>query len=265
MKPRVRRFYFAFRSPYAWIGARLLEEYIDPADYHIEYRPFWEPDADTLALLTNRGGEFIYTPMSRQKHLYILQDIKRLTTRLGYTMQWPIDPEGAWWDLPHLSHIAVGRYAPAQQQQWFWALYRARWEEGRDICSVETIRELATENGLEPDLLAAAPDNPDIRQQGAEALYQCYRDGVFGIPFFIDGRNKFWGVDRFVDFAARLEQPDDDTSVKLADLVRRLYARPFQEQPDIAQSISMPFMQTGGVADRPDAYAYDSDHAGGCG
>lgn len=263
MTRRVRRFYFAFRSPYAWIGARLLEEYCNPVESGIEYRPFWEPDRQTLALLEARGGEFIYTPMSRQKHLYILQDIKRLTTRLGYAMQWPVDPEHAWWDLPHLAYLVAQRHGKGHQ--FFWAVYRARWEEGRDICAVATIRDLATVVGLDPDLLAVAPDDPAIRQEGAEALYQCYRDGVFGIPFFIDGRDKFWGVDRFVDFITRLEQQDGRIRTNIPDLLRRLYGPPAPKLPDVAPSSTRARLEAHGTATHRDAYAYDRDHAGGCG
>src|SRR5262245_62169356 len=94
------RFYFSFRSPYSWMAARLLEERLDPRPYGIEYIPFWEPDEHTLSLLRSRGSDFLYTPMSRQKHLYILQDIKRIATGLGYSMAWPRDRGNLWWDLP---------------------------------------------------------------------------------------------------------------------------------------------------------------------
>lgn len=251
MKRSARRFYFAFRSPYAWIGARLLEEYADPAELGCEYIPFWEPDQQTLALLAARGGEFLYATMSRQKHLYILQDIKRLTTRLGYAMQWPIDPEEPWWDLPHLAYIAARRHN--KEREFFWAVYRARWEMGRNICAVETIRDLAVEVGLDPDMLATAPDDPTIRQEGAEALFQCYRDGVFGIPFFMEGRAKFWGVDRFIAFITHLAEQNGAASPKVAAFVQRLYGQPSWELPQRVELTALPTL------------VYDHDHAGGCG
>ena len=39
--------------------------------------------------------------MSREKHFYILKDIKRLATDLNYQQVWPVDRNG--WDLPHLT------------------------------------------------------------------------------------------------------------------------------------------------------------------
>ncbi|MCC5603255.1 2-hydroxychromene-2-carboxylate isomerase [Nostoc favosum] len=201
MKTSSPRFYFCFRSPYSWVGARLLEECFDSKQYGIEYIPFWEPDKQTLILLKAKGGEFLYTPMSRHRHLYILQDIKRLTTKLGYKITWPVD-RNPWWDLPHLAYLAARRYGKGSS--FFWAVYQARWEKGENICSIDTISRIAQEVGLDPELIAQAPHDPTIRQEGVEALYKAYRDSVFGIPFFINGNEKFWGSDRFEDFAFNL-------------------------------------------------------------
>ncbi|RAM48965.1 MAG: hypothetical protein C6Y22_24930 [Hapalosiphonaceae cyanobacterium JJU2] len=197
MKLAHPRFYFSFRSPYSWIGARLLEEEYNPKRSGIEYIPFWEPDKLSLELLTTKGGKFLYTPMSREKHFYILQDIKRITSKLGYSMSWPIDSQ-PWWEMPHLAYLAARRQG--KQHEFFWAVYQARWERGENICSVETIRNVAVEVGLPPDQIAAAPYDASIREEGAEMLYKVYRDGVFGVPFFIVGHEKFWGIDRLDDF-----------------------------------------------------------------
>jgi 2-hydroxychromene-2-carboxylate isomerase len=205
VKRKCPRFYFSFRSPYSWIGARLLEEKVETNCYGIDYIPSWEPDEQTSTLLEERGGEILYTSMSKQKHLYILQDIKRLTSKLGYKMAWPID-RNPWWDLPHLAYLAAQQYGKGHS--FFWAVYRTRWEEGQDICSVHTIRRLAEEVGLAPDAIIGAVEEPIIRQMGAELLYQAYKDGVFGFPFFIssNSREKFWGIDRLEDFISSLQE-----------------------------------------------------------
>lgn len=201
---RPPRFYFSFRSPYSWVAARLLHDEYGVGPDEVEYIPTWEPDGATRALLEARGGKILYSTMSRQKHLYILQDIKRLTTRLGYPMKWPIDRE-PWWELPNLAYLAARR--EGKDRAFFWAAYRARWEEGEDICTVETVKRLAEASGLDPAVAAAAPDDAELRAEGAEALFRCYRDGVFGVPFFIKGYEKFWGVDRLELFIAALREP----------------------------------------------------------
>ncbi len=203
MKRYVAQFYFAFRSPYSWIASRLLEERFPNALDRLDYVPFFGPDAHSLELLHNLGGEFLYTPMSKAKHLYILQDIKRLTAKLGYQMAWPIDQD-PWWDLPHLAYVMARRLGKGQE--FLQAAYRARWERGEDICTAPVIRTLAAEVKIDPEVLVTAPDNPEIRAEGAKALYRAYENDVFGIPFFIFKHEKFWGVDRVEDFAARFAQ-----------------------------------------------------------
>jgi 2-hydroxychromene-2-carboxylate isomerase len=200
MTPRRPRFYFAFRSPYAWMTARMLEERFPAAHEGIDYVPFWEPDERTLALLRARDGEVIYTPMSRAKHLYILQDVKRLAAKSGYAMRWPVDVN-PWWELPHLAYLRARRVGAGRS--FFWAVYRARWERGEDVCRRETIERIAREVGLDPDALVGATEEADVRAEGVEALLRADRDGVFGVPFFCLGHEKFWGLDRFEDFAAR--------------------------------------------------------------
>lgn len=238
------RFYFSFRSPYSWIAARLFDDHVAPHCDDVELIPFWEPDDHTVELLRARRAEFVYTPMSRAKHLYILQDVRRLTTRLGYKMTWPVDRD-PWWELPHLGYLAARR--AGCERAFYDAVYRARWEDGRDICSVDVIRSIAELCGADPDAIAGAPGDADVRAEGADCLARCYRDGVFGVPFFVSGYDKFWGVDRLRDFAAAL-------GVEVAaDL-----GAPAPRRDDAAGGDD-------GSDARGEQRASDLGHAGGCG
>jgi 2-hydroxychromene-2-carboxylate isomerase len=237
------RFYFSFRSPYSWLASHYVEASCDAEQTRLCYVPFWEPDAITLAGLRARGGEFLYTPMSRAKHLYILQDLRRLTAACGRRVTWPIDSD-PWWDLPHLAYLVARRHGRARE--FVRATYRARWEQGRDICARETIADLAEEIGMAPDLLVAAPEDPAIREEGVEALLDCHRNGVFGVPFFTCRREKFWGIDRAAAFVAALGD-----SAGVAD--RRGHRAPTPTPEAFCLTAGMPLI----VA--------DADHAGGCG
>lgn len=203
MKSLLPRFYFSFRSPYAWIAARQIEESSQISPAGLDYVPVWEPDSKTMHLLTDLGGDFLYVPMSKHKRLYILQDVKRIAAKLGYQMQWPID-QSPHWEVPHLTYLEACRQGKGPL--FFKKVYELRWQHGEDICATETIRHLAADIGLDADRLLAAIDHPDIRQAGAEMLYKAYRDSVFGFPFFVsrDGRHKYWGADRLTDFMASL-------------------------------------------------------------
>lgn len=192
------RFYFSLRSPYSWMAYReLLERYPDVADA-VEWVPFWEPDVLSQRML---GEDFPYSAMSRAKHLYILQDVGRLTKARGLPLKWPVDREPVW-EVPHLGYL-VAR-GEGRGPEYIAAVYRARWEEGRDICDRVTIAEIAASLDLDPTRVAAAGDDPELRAEGVEILREICQDGVFGVPFFVHRFTRFWGMDRLADFAEHL-------------------------------------------------------------
>lgn len=230
---RPPRFYFSLRSPYSWLAYReLLQEYPDVAE-SVEWRPFWEPDELSERLLTDAGGEFWYTPMSRPKHLYVLQDVRRLAAARGLAFSWPIDREPCW-EIPHLAYLVARKHG--RGPEFIAQAYRARWEHGGNICDRATIAAIGESLGLDPAELAGACDDPAVRAEGVDALLDIYRDGVFGVPFFVLGFDKYWGVDRLAAFA---------TAVRAA--------RP------TTLPLSVPAMASGG------GRTVDDGHAGGCG
>ncbi|WP_156727250.1 2-hydroxychromene-2-carboxylate isomerase [Streptomyces apocyni] len=193
MARRGPRWYFSFRSPYSWMAYRdLIGQYADVAE-QIEWLPFWEPDEPTLEHLERNSIQLPYVPMSKEKHLYILQDVRRLTRARGLDMVWPVDPAPRW-EVSHLAYLAAEEQGAGRR--FIDAVYRARWELGDDISAPDTMRRIGKELDLDPELLAGAHENPEVREQGLAALDSLHRDGVFGVPYFISGFEKFWGVDR---------------------------------------------------------------------
>ncbi|MET1255379.1 2-hydroxychromene-2-carboxylate isomerase [Aliikangiella maris] len=194
------RFYFHFRSPYSWVGACWLEK-VKPLE--IEYIPFWELDDDSRSLLSDEGGEHYYTPMSKAKHLYILQDIKRITGKLELDLKWPPSPDNQHWEIPHLAYIYARREGKAKL--FFDKIHQTRWNQGKDICDVTVIAEVAKACGLDPIATQNAYLDESIREESVGEMMKAYEDGVFGIPFFVHGFNKFWGIDRFELFIRSLQ------------------------------------------------------------
>ncbi|MCX4984945.1 2-hydroxychromene-2-carboxylate isomerase [Streptomyces sp. NBC_00572] len=201
-----RRFYFSLRSPYSWLAHHdLMNHHAGPADT-LEWVPYWEPDERTTALLSDTGSTFVYTQMSRAKHFYILADVRRLANDRGLKVSWPVDHAPVW-EVPHLAYLAARRrgLGPAFVEQ----AQQARWQEGLDICDRATMAGIADRLGLARDVLTGAADDPGLREEGAEALRSAIREGVFGVPFFVNGHDKYWGVDRLSAFLASLA-PDTD-------------------------------------------------------
>ncbi|AVT36087.1 2-hydroxychromene-2-carboxylate isomerase [Plantactinospora sp. BB1] len=244
---RTPRFYFSLRSPYSWLAYRDLHQRYPELVSELDWVPFWEPDEQSSRLLAEAGGEFVYTAMSRAKHLYVLQDVRRLTAERGLTFSWPVDREPVW-EIPHLGYLVAARHGagPAYLER----AYRARWEEGRNICDRSTVAEIAAELGLDPAEVSGAADDPEVRRQGVGALLDIYRDGVFGVPFFVHGFDRFWGVDRLAAFAASVA-------------AKRRPAKPRPAEP--------PQVPGNGEGAAPEPVLVgtpgrtDEGHAGGCG
>lgn len=232
------RYYFSLRSPYSWLAHRDLRGSLRDVAERVEWIPFWEPDELSERLLNEAGGEFIYSPMSRAKHFYILQDVRRLAVRRGLRMTWPIDREPCW-EVPHLAYFVARDHGLGAQ--FVDRAYRARWEEGLDICDRNTMAAIGADLGLDPAELRDAADDPMRRGEGVAALLAVQRDGVFGVPFFVNGFDKYWGVDRLGEFCTAVRE----SAVGEPAL---------PEERDEPRSAAMALAQTA-----------DDGHAGGCG
>jgi len=230
MRPARRpRLYFSFRSPYSWLTVHRLRAAVPDAFEALDWFPYWDPDERTQADLVDRQAEFHYVQMSRAKHLYLLLDTKRLSQQLGVPMAWPVDVD-PWWELPHLGFLAARR--AGRGPEFYDAIVAARWQRGEDICTPDVVRAAAREAGVDPDLVAGAPDSPEIRAAAVDCLVAAYEDDIFGIPYLRVGRHRFWGYDRLDAFLAAW--------------------RPEATPPP---PVPVPVL----------AGAYDTDTAGGCG
>ncbi|MBH5335547.1 DsbA family protein [Streptomyces pactum] len=192
------RWYFSFSSPYSWLAhSDLVGRYSDVADV-IDWLPFWEPDEPVQRRLARSGVQLPYVPMSDEKRRYVEQDVRRLARERGLEAVWP--PEtGRRWEVPHLAFLVAQEMG--RGREFTDLVYRACWQRGEDVCDPRVIAVIGAELGLDGAALGAAPDDPAVRQRGLEALFSLHRDGVFGVPYFIDGAEKFWGVDRLAGFA----------------------------------------------------------------
>lgn len=197
---RAPRLYFSFRSPYSWLGLRLLETLHPTAPEEIEYIPYWEPEPAILDALRDRKADFLYAPMTRAKHLYILEDVRRLTDEFGDHIRWPLDRDGRW-EVPHLAYLRARQIG--REHELLRKLYDARWHEAADICDPDTVAAIARRMGLGPALDGAA-DDVSLRGLAIALLERAYWDGVFGVPFFIVGHQHFWGIDRARAFVTAL-------------------------------------------------------------
>lgn len=232
MKNRPRIF-FSFRSPFSWMAIARLERAMPDVQERLDWIPFWEPDAKTSAALDAAGVTFHYVPMSKAKHLYILQDTKRLAAALGMPMAWPVDV-APWWEPSHLGWLAARKLGRARQ--FYRAVVAARWERGEDISTLAVIASAAEAAGLDPEAILSAIDDDEMRAEGVRCLARAHEEDVFGVPYFRAGFERFWGLDRVDAF---------------------LHALGIESSSDPLLGVPREVQELTG--------AYDSDTAGGCG
>ncbi|MEU1161409.1 2-hydroxychromene-2-carboxylate isomerase [Streptomyces sp. NPDC090075] len=197
-KNRTPRFYFSLRSPYSWLAYQELTEHHKDLVERLEWLPFFEPDETSARMLRERGGRFPYSEMSREKNRYVLQDVGRITKARGITVNWPVDVDPVW-EVPHLGYLVAAR--EGRGHDYIAAVYRARFGAGRDVCDPATIADIGRELGIHPEVISRAHEDPALREQGADILLRVCTDGVFGVPFFVQGFTRFWGLDRLDAFA----------------------------------------------------------------
>lgn len=188
------RWYVSVRSPYSWLALRDAEASGSELLADSEMRVFFEPTAELSATVTEKSAVFHYTPMSRSKHLYILRDVARLARKRELAVTWPVDEKPAW----EVSAVALARVVDESQSEGkrlALALANARWLEGRNIHEESTVADCLTDLGLDGGL--AGLHRTDEGLEIARALLkQLDRDGVFGVPYIVVGREPYWGLER---------------------------------------------------------------------
>jgi 2-hydroxychromene-2-carboxylate isomerase len=196
--------FFSFRSPYSWLAIERLRKARPDMHRAINFIPIWNPDTEFTAALAAHKSGFHYAEMSSVKHRYVLTDVRRLARRDRLKITWPID-RNPHWELPNLAWLAAR--AQGADERLYTAMVTARWEGGSNICAPQTLRRLALEAGLDPDMPTKALRDADVRAEALHCLQRAWDEDIFGFPYFRIGPQRYWGIDRLPDFLAAWQQP----------------------------------------------------------
>ena len=203
------RFYFSFRSPYAWFAFRRIEPALSGLPVALEYVPVFPPE--------DYQGDNRSNPA---KSGYIDADVERFAKAYGLKLCWP-EPFDTDWIRPHAAYLF------AQDQgcgrAFALAAYSARFAEGRDLGSDDVMREVAEVSGLDPEATIRAADDPAMHKRILEGFAHSRKDGIFGVPFFVYRGQTLWGNDR-VEWLVRAIQ--EDSGKPVPDLQSDPLARP---------------------------------------
>ncbi len=177
-RPRV---YFGLRSPYSRLGLHKVAA----SGVDVELIPFTGPPDD---------APFADPTANRYKLAYYQQDVLRMTVSMGLPLALP-DPFDV--DFRAANRACVAADMAGHGLAMALALSDARWGEGKNISEPAILAEAALAAGWTGYDADTVDTDPMITERLRADRQKITEDGVFGVPFAVDGHQKFWGQDRF--------------------------------------------------------------------
>ncbi|MFP6742436.1 MAG: 2-hydroxychromene-2-carboxylate isomerase [Alphaproteobacteria bacterium] len=190
-------FYFEFSSPYGYLASLRIDDIAAKHGRKAVWRPF------LLGVVFQITG---HSPLTNQplRGDYARLDFDRSARlqKAPFTM-----PE----EFPVLSIAAARAYYwlegrdPAQAKQLAQALYFKIFGEGVNVSAPEAVIAVAETLGIDGEELAAALQDPAVKERLKAETQSAIDRGVFGSPFVIVDGASFWGADRLDQVEAWLE------------------------------------------------------------
>ena len=178
------RFYFSFRSPYAWLAAEKLDAELGGLGVPIERIPVY-PSPENFPNDPTKNED-------KQRHL--VQDVLRLAREAGKQVVFPPvgDPD---WALSHAAFLGVDRAGDGRR--FMIEVFRKRFTEGGDLGDDAVIADAARAAGLDADAVLGFAHSQALREEVAGAWEKAQHDDhVFGVPTFVYAGKLYWGQDR---------------------------------------------------------------------
>lgn len=189
-------YYLALQSPYVYLAGTRPAEIAGRHGVKLVYKP-----VDAPQLFARTGGK-VRAERHPSRNEYSAQDRERQARKLG--MKYDPQPmfSGANPAPAAYALIAAQAAGGGDLAGLAHGFGRAVWAEGRDISDDAVIRDLLVTTGFDPaiadrGMLMAA-------ETYAANLEEAVGRGVFGMPFFVVGEQKFWGQDRLDDLDLHL-------------------------------------------------------------
>jgi 2-hydroxychromene-2-carboxylate isomerase len=185
-------------SPWVYLAGDRLEAIAARQGASVRYVPL-----DAPALFPRTGGQ-VLAERHESRKAYRLQELARWSKRLGMKLDlqpffFPVNPAPASYAIIAAQAAGGGDLGALVR-----AFPRAVWAEGRNIADDEVVKAILAENGFDPAVadrgMFTAADTY-VRN-----LEEAVSRGVFGVPFYIVGEERFWGQDRLEMLEAFLAQ-----------------------------------------------------------
>lgn len=188
------RFYFSFRSPYAWLAYERAPDAFRDLPVELQYIPVFPPP--------NFPNDPTAVP---NKLKYIARDVARFAESYGLKVSWP-KTRDVEWQKPHAAFLHARDQSPELGYAFGRDVFRARFSEGEDLGDSGVFARIAERLGLDPRATVAALDDVALQTRVVEGMIQAAsEDSIFGVPLFVYRGEPFWGNDR-IDWVVRAIQ-----------------------------------------------------------
>ena len=175
-------------SPYSWFAAERIHTVIPDAQWHPVY----------AGALFKANGRSTWGLDERRTAGLADCEARAIAHGLG-TIRWP-EP----WPTNDVLVARAMAYAAREGvlKPLALAAMRMAFREGGELGELATVQEAAQRVGIDPDRLARAVQQPDVKQAVRATHERAMSLGVFGVPSVVVEDRVFWGDDRLRAAAA---------------------------------------------------------------
>lgn len=181
-------FYFDFYSPYGYLAHYKIDQIAECYGYTAQ----WHAILLGPAFKAVGSKPLLEIPMVGK---YAAHDFARTARLENVPFVMPATFPGAT--------LAAGRtfywlqdQDPTLAKRFAKAAYKAAFAEGRDLLQLDTIKAVASAEGIDAAELEAAIQTDSVKERFKNAVQDSLAKGVFGSPFVVVEGEHFWGNDR---------------------------------------------------------------------
>jgi 2-hydroxychromene-2-carboxylate isomerase len=189
-------FYFDFGSPTAFLAYQRLK-YI-AQEYHCEIN-FHPVLLGGIFKATGNQSPVMLLP----KAVYMNNDLQRFATRydtkLAMNPHFPIN-------TITLMRIASALVGKEEFSEYVDTIYRAMWQEEKNLGDLDVLREVLEQNDLQADKLLEMAANTEVKDQLRKDTEEAVDKGFFGLPVMYFQAQMYFGQDRLFFIEEELEK-----------------------------------------------------------
>jgi len=182
-------FYFDFSSPYSFLASEQIEPLAARHGRAVVYRPL------LLGAVFKASGSAPLTEQYGPKARYSVHDFERSARYAGvhyrHPSQFPIGAVAA-----SRAVLWLQQHRPDQANPFVHAVFRAFFQDDRDISDASVVAQIAQALGVDGPALVQGAQEPAIKEELRRRVEEAIAFGVFGAPTIVVDGEVFWGNDR---------------------------------------------------------------------